>query len=68
MDSLLTDVKQLDSYLRYLMNGHKKLTGPMREALKNKVKDLKLHFELKEVNEKQVLKIIKKLKPHTTDV
>ena len=39
MDSLLTDVKQLDSYLRYLMNGHKKLTGPMRDALKNKVKD-----------------------------
>ena len=39
MDSLVTEVKKLDGYISYLVNGHKALTGPMREALKNKVKD-----------------------------
>ena len=39
MDELVTEVERLDGYLQYLINGHKKLTGPMREALKNKVKD-----------------------------
>ena len=39
MDNLVTEVERLDGYLQYLINGHKKLTGPMREALKNKVKD-----------------------------
>lgn len=39
MDNLIQEIKKLDGYVTYLMNGHKKLTGPMREALKNKVKD-----------------------------
>ena len=39
MDSLVVEVKKLDGYISYLANGHKALTGPMREALKNKVKD-----------------------------
>ena len=34
--------------------------------LKNKVKDLGLHFELREVEEKQVMKILQKLTPKTS--